>query len=168
MSFLSRWFKKSVLSDDDPGVEPIHKNIKDEIQLCKNCPFAGKCEWPSGCTSFKQILADREAAVAKIRGCKFEAERRFNAVKRGFGWIVGMGWRVQMDRNQYKLVRIVKVIDSTQEAVVIAFDNGHVSSKKDEYTVKIPTEETVDGFIVVNMQKLRQAIRASLNEWHVK
>ncbi len=73
-----------------------------------------------------------------------------------------------MDRNQYKLVRIVKVIDSTQEAVVIAFDNGHVSSKKDEYTVKIPTEETVDGFIVVNMQKLRQSIRASLNEWHVK
>lgn len=166
MSFLSKWFKKPVLTDDDPGVEPLRKNIKDEIQLCTNCPFSGKCEWPSGCTSFKQILNDRAKAVAKIRGCKFEAERS-PTVKRGFGWIVGMGWRVQMDRNQYKVVRIVKVIDATQEAVVIAFDNGHVSNKKDEYVVKIPTEETVDGFIIVNMQKLRQTIRASLNEWHV-
>ena len=167
MGWIKRLFGKEELAEDDTGVNPIKSKIHDEIQLCKACPFAGKCEWPAGCTSFRKILDDRAKIASKIRGCKPVTQEQLatRRSKRGYGYLVGIGWRIQTDHNQYRNVRVAKVIDESAEAIVLDYDNTHVPRSRLEHTVKIPLMEDVNGEVIVDLRKFRSAVRAALSEW---
>lgn len=169
MGFFSRLFGRKPLPEDDTGVNPMVTHIGDEIQLCKNCPFSGKCEWPDGCASYRQLMEKRTALSKKIRGydASVAPDNTSKRARHGLWYIQGIGWRVQIDRNSYKIVRIVKVDENTGEATVMSYDNVHEPNTRREHIVKIPLIEDKSGAMFVDLRKFRSAVKASLNEWRV-
>lgn len=164
---MFKWFKRGKPTEESVTWSPPvngSSNI-DELDLCRKCEFAGACRFKDGCSSFKEILANRRKASEALRGAK---KTHIDKTKEP-RYMRNLSWHERIDDKTKASYRITLV---TPKAVTIEVGLRNIDSGKtdrmSDITIEIPWITNDEGDMVVNFSHLRSRARNTLSNMRSK